>query len=123
MHIGNGGMPVVMLGPADELRLGHAQDQWLDLALPQALNLASLGLALFMLTVWLRRRTEVAMGCFGALALLAALRNLAYFSTVVVGPQGTLDWFFYSSQVFTAVLLGLMLLLLSLRLDALTTLR
>ena len=106
-HIGNGGMPVVVLGPVDELRLGHAQDQWLDVALPQALNLASLGLALFMLTVWLRRRTEVAMGCFGALALLAALRNLAYFSTVVVGPQGTLDWFFYSSQVFTAVLLGL----------------
>lgn len=106
-HAYNGGLSAPWLGPTDSLRRDHALQEALRVDLPQSLNLATLGLGLFMLTVWMRRRSEVGLGCFGALSLITALRNLAYFTTINVGPAGLLDWFFYSSQVATAVLLGL----------------
>jgi signal transduction histidine kinase/CheY-like chemotaxis protein len=75
--------------------------------IPTALNLASLGLAVFMLTVWLRRRSEVALGCFGAAALIMALRNLAYFIEIEPTPPGVMDGLLYLSHVANAVLFGL----------------
>jgi signal transduction histidine kinase/ActR/RegA family two-component response regulator len=106
-HAGNGVLSAPRLGPTDSLRRAHAFRELWDVDLPQSLNLASLGLGLFMLTVWIRRPVEVTLGCFGAMTLITALRNLAYFTTLDLAPPGLLDWFFYSSQVVTAVLLGL----------------
>lgn len=105
-HAGAGLLSAPLLGPTDSLRRGHSLLELLSLDLPQMLNLAVLGLALFMVTVWLRRRTEVALGCFGALSLVVALRNLAYFADLELTPGGLADWFFYTAQVATAVLLG-----------------
>jgi signal transduction histidine kinase len=105
-HYANGVLSAPLLGPVDAVRGAYAVDEFIRVGLPEMLNLASLGLALFMLTVWLKRRSEVALGSFAGLALLTGLRNLAYFTEVVVVPPGLLDWFFYSSQVFSAVLLG-----------------
>ena len=105
-HAGAGLLGAPLLGPTDSLRRGHTQRELLSIDLPQMLNLACLGLALFMATVWLRRRTEVALGCFGALSLVVALRNLAYFADLELTPGGLADWFFYTAQVATAVLLG-----------------
>ena len=105
-HAGTGLLGAPLLGPTDSLRRSHTVLEVLSLDLPQLLNLASLGLALFMVTVWLRRRTEVALGCFGVLSLVMAVRNLAYFADLELTPGGLADWFFYTAQVATAVLLG-----------------
>lgn len=106
-HAGNGALSAPLLAPTDSLRRKHALQELWSVDLPQSLNLASLGLGLFMLTVWARRPVEVALGCFGAMTLITALRNLAYFTSLNLVPPGFLDWFFYTSQVATAVLLGL----------------
>ena len=59
-----------------------------------------------MLLLWAVRRNERALGCFGLLALLATLRNQAYFSIAspVPGPLSSL--LFYLLQLLTVVLLG-----------------
>ena len=106
-HAGKGVLSAPVVGPTDSLRRAHAFTEVRSVDIPQALNLAILGLALFMLTVWLRRPGELALGCFGAAALIMALRNLAYFTAIDLAPPGLMDWFFYSAQVSTAVLLGL----------------
>ncbi len=105
-HAGAGLLSAPVLGPTDTLRRSHTMLELLNQDLPQALNLASLGLALFMLTVWLRRRSELALGCFGALSLVTALRNLGYFADLDLTPAGFADWFFYSTQVASAALLA-----------------
>lgn len=74
-HAGAGLLSAPVLGPTDALRRSHTMLELVNLDLPQMLNLASLGLALFMLTVWLRRRSERALGWFGALAPVTALRK------------------------------------------------
>ena len=101
-----GGLSPLVLGPTEMLRERHERLLLLDATVPQALNMAAAGLALFMLTIWWRRRSEVALGSFGALSLVGALRNYAYFSTGQFGPLWLLDWLFFSAQVCTVVLLG-----------------
>jgi len=105
-HAGSGLLSAPAIGPADSLRRSHAQLELVYRDIPRALNQASLGLALFMLVVWLRRRSEVALGCFGALSLLMALRNLAYFADQSIASGGVGDWAFYTAQVASVVLLG-----------------
>lgn len=105
-HYVNGMLSAAVLGRVDDVRGHVAVDNFTRVDLPKALNLASMGLALFMLTVWLRRRSEIELGSFAGLALVTGWRNLAYFSEMIVVPPMLLDWFFYSSQVATAVLLG-----------------
>jgi signal transduction histidine kinase len=78
----------------------------LDETLPRALNMATAGLALFMLAIWWRRRSEVALGAFGAMMLVAALRNYGYAGTYSLLPPWLLDWLVFSSQVVTTVMLG-----------------
>ena len=105
-HAGSGLLSAPLLGPTDSLRRSHALLELAQLGLPRLLNQAVLGLALFMLIVWLRRRSEVALGCFAALSLLMALRNLAYSTELALTPGSVADWLFYTAQVASVVLLG-----------------
>jgi signal transduction histidine kinase/CheY-like chemotaxis protein len=100
------GLSPIVLGPTATLRRIHQSFLLGDAILPQALNMAAAGLALFMLTIWWRRRSEVALGSFGALSLIGALRNYGYFGFGVVGLPAITDWLFFSAQVTTVVLLG-----------------
>ncbi len=50
-HPGKGELSAALLGPTDRLRRAQALEEVVSVDLPQFLNLGSLGLALFMLTV------------------------------------------------------------------------
>jgi signal transduction histidine kinase len=99
-----GELSPVQLGPATPLRTAYGRLLWWTVSLPQALNLASSGLSLFMLMVWCFRRSEVMLGFFGALWLLLSLRNLAYY---MLGSPLSPSWGefgFFMGQVSGAVL-------------------
>lgn len=100
------GLSRLTIGPMTEVLPGFRSAQrWHD-TLPQALNAASAGLALFMLLVWVWRRSEQVIGSFGAITLLASLRNLGYFSVDSPVPGTVSDVLFFSAQVLSAGLMG-----------------
>lgn len=101
------GMSEVLVGPMSELSQDHQRHLMSHVALPQALNLGAAALALFMVVIWWLRRTEVALGSFGALVLLGSIRNYGYFLDTALTSARASDWFFYSANVGIAVLLGL----------------
>jgi signal transduction histidine kinase/ActR/RegA family two-component response regulator len=101
-----GGLSAIVFGPTTGLRERYEHFVTRYATLPRALNMAAAGLALYMLTIWWRRRGELALGSFGALSLVGALRNYSYFGTVPLWSVAFTDWLYYSSQVATTVLLG-----------------
>ena len=100
------GMSVWILGPASALEPGFAWSRYRQETLPQLLNAASAGVALFVLLLWWVRRSDVAMGSFAALSLLMSLRNQGYLSLGSPFPVGVTDLLFFLAQVATALLLG-----------------
>ncbi len=102
-----GGLSTLALGPYPQLQPDFALFIALSQTLPESLNLAGAAFALFMLVIWWRRRSEAAIGWFGALCMLVSVRNFAYF--VVDGPSlptGLSSWLFYMAQVATVLLFG-----------------
>jgi signal transduction histidine kinase/CheY-like chemotaxis protein len=102
----NAGLSALTLGPALDLATDFQRQQQRHVALPQMLNVAGAGIALFMLLLWSRRRSETVLGSFGALGLLASLRNVAYFETGTVLPALWASWLYMLAQLVTALLLG-----------------
>jgi len=100
------GLSPVQLGPMSELREAYERHLLYRARWPQALNMAAAGLALLLLMIWWRRRSEVALGAFGGLALLTALRNYSYFLVAAIGPVPFGDWLIYGSHVWSVALLG-----------------
>ena len=100
------GMSAWMLGPVSALEAGYAWSRYRQETLPQMLNAASAGVALFVLLLWWVRRSDVAMGSFAALSLLMSLRNQGYLAAGSPFPSGMTDLFFFLAQVATPVLLG-----------------
>lgn len=103
---GAGGLSFAALGPRAALEPMHDLRWALNHGLPQALNLASAGLALFMLLIWAQRRGEVAIGCFGMLWLLTSLRNVAYYVEGAWVYSDAASWFFSCVHAWGASLLG-----------------
>ncbi|MFM2341502.1 MAG: hypothetical protein RLZZ592_1155 [Pseudomonadota bacterium] len=105
------GLSTLQIGPLSLLQPRHQQHlhQWVEV--PEGLNAAAAGVAGFMLLVGLLRRQELRMGCFGALALLASLRNLAYFSPGGPAPGPGVDLLFFLAQVSCVGLFGLFAML------------
>ncbi len=101
------GLSSMQIGPDDELLPGYRQDRWLDTSLPQMLNVVGATLACILLLLWWRRRQEVAMGWFGALWLIASLRNHDYFVAVSPLSDALSEWLYFSAQASTVGLLGL----------------
>ena len=109
-----GGLSTLELGPYPQLQPDFARFIALSQTLPESLNVAGAAFALFMLVIWWRRRSEVAIGWFGALCMLVSVRNFAYF--VVDGPSlpaGLSSWLFYMAQVATVLLFGMFALAFS----------
>ncbi len=102
----NAGLSPVDIGPALDLAADFQRQQQLAVGLPQLLNVGGAGVALFMLLLWVRRRSETVLGSFGALGLLASLRNVAYFETGTVLPTVWAGWLYMLAQLVTALLLG-----------------
>ena len=106
-YVMRAGMSDVTVGPMSTVKAAHQRYLQLNVALPQALNMATGGLALFMILIWWLRRSEVALGSFGALVLLGSVRNYSYFLDTALGSAQVGDWIFYSVNVVIAVLLGI----------------
>jgi len=100
------GMSPWLLGPEAELAEGFVWSQHRVTTMPQGLNFASAGVALFTLLLWWLRRSEVAMGSFAALALLTSLRNQGYYFVGSALPLALTDTLFFVAQVASVVLLG-----------------
>ncbi|HEX6364380.1 MAG TPA: hybrid sensor histidine kinase/response regulator [Albitalea sp.] len=103
-HAGRGGLSGIDIGPAARLDEAFRTHLLWHVDLPQALNMAAGGLAVFMLLVWWRRRSEVAIGSFGLLSLLGSLRNHAYYLHGTASPAVS-SLAFYLAQVATVALL------------------
>ncbi len=109
LRVDNGpraGLSVLNLGPADELagEFERAEMLWADL--PRWLNIGGASLSAFMLLIWWRRRSEVAIGCVGALWLLSSLRNYSYFTHNPLNSHVFVDWLYFSSFSVSTLLLG-----------------
>ena len=105
-HDYRAGLSVLRLGPERALWRFHVRDDALQLTLPRSLNLFGIGLALFIISIWWRRRSERALGLFAALLALLSVRNVAYSSTgTVVHTPGT-DVLFFLANVVAAMLLA-----------------
>ncbi|MCM5681787.1 hybrid sensor histidine kinase/response regulator [Schlegelella sp. S2-27] len=105
-YVMRAGLSQVNVGPMSALRQDHQRYLLSRVALPQALNLGAAALALFMMLIWWLRRSEVALGSFGALVLLGSVRNYSYFLDTAVTSARASDWIFYTANVASAVLLG-----------------
>ena len=101
------GLSPLEVGPMEALLPHHHQFLRWYVDLPRMLNAAGAGIALFMLVLWVYRRHETLLGSFGAVALLACLRNLSYYSPDSPLPGAWTDLLFYLAQVASAGLLGL----------------
>ncbi len=101
------GLSAPEIGPAPLMRTRFEQLLLWQETLPQALNLAAVGIAGLMLLIWWRRRSEAAVGSFGALSMVGALRNYAYLLHGKMLPAWLNDGLFYLAQVGTVVLFGL----------------
>jgi signal transduction histidine kinase/CheY-like chemotaxis protein len=109
-----GGVSALELGPQYRMRADFVRFVSLTETLPESLNIAGAAFGLFMLAVWWRRRSEVAIGWFGALCMLVSVRNYCYF--VIDGvpvPAGLSNWLFYMAQLGSALLFGWFALALS----------
>jgi signal transduction histidine kinase len=101
------GLSELRIGLQDQLIDDFLWDYQWDVSLPQFLNAASAGTALFMAMLWWRRRRDVALGAFAGFSLLASLRNLAYFNSSPIGSTALTDALFFALQAATVVLAGL----------------
>ena len=109
IHIGaavGGGLSALTLGPVETLEADFRRSQLRQVSLPQIANIAAGGVSLFMLLIWWRRRSEAAIGSFGALCLLASVRNYAYFVTASPLPSPWASWLYMLAALLTTVLLG-----------------
>lgn len=109
LRVDNGpraGLSALNLGPAEEMtgEFERAEMLWADL--PRWLNIGGAALSAFMLLIWWRRRSEVAIGCVGALWLLSSLRNYSYFTHNPVNSHAFVDWLYFSSFAVSVLLLG-----------------
>ncbi len=109
LRVDNGpraGLSVLNLGPADEMagQFERAEMMWADL--PRWLNIGGAALSAFMLLIWWRRRSEVAIGCVGALWLLSSVRNYSYFTHNPMNSHAFADWLYFTSFAVSTLLLG-----------------
>jgi signal transduction histidine kinase/CheY-like chemotaxis protein len=101
------GLSGIEIGPMPVMRERFQRYMLLNVSLPQAMNLACAGVALLLILVWWQRRSEVALGSFGVLALIGALRNYSYFVPPAMGSVQIWDWVFFAVQAWTLVLFGI----------------
>jgi signal transduction histidine kinase len=79
-HSSRGGLSTVMLGPADAMAPDYRGRRQLAVMLPIWLNVAGAALAVFLVLIWWRRRSESLLGSFGALWGLVAACNITHYS-------------------------------------------
>jgi signal transduction histidine kinase/ActR/RegA family two-component response regulator len=71
-----GGMSPLRVGPAEWVRVAYARSETFGFTVPQSLNVGATVLAIFMLTIWVRRRSETELGAFCGLMAVVSIRNV-----------------------------------------------
>jgi signal transduction histidine kinase len=99
-----GGLSTVVIGPAEEMTAGYLTQLRLSVLLPIWLNVAGAALAVFLLLIWWRRRSERLLGSFGALWLLIAACNIAHYNMVDAASPLAVAAFFALQVVAGALL-------------------
>lgn len=107
MAVGSGaGLSPIELGPMAVLQPAYAWYWNLAVGLPQMLNVAGGGLALFMLLVWWQRRSELLIGTFALYWILQCVRNINYYPSGAPLPPDLANWLFFSIHAWNASLFG-----------------
>ena len=106
------GLAGVHIGPDATLLPAYEGARWLDTRGPQYLNIAGAALAGCMLLLWWRRRQERAAGLFGALWLIASLRNFDYYVSSSPLSPALSAWLYYAALCSHVALLVLFALAL-----------
>ena len=101
------GMSSVLVGSAKELLPGYRQYLFFIDDLRNTLNIAALVFGLLMLQIWFARPTEKATGIFALFCVLSSVRSSLYFSEMAWITSPVMDWFFFSVNAATPLLLGL----------------
>lgn len=102
-----GGLSQPQIGPTADLRAEFLVRQVLARWVPVGLNLACITFSLFLVALWWQRRQEHAIGLFGALYMLTAMRNLSYFVEVELGTSPRFDsWAHLSIHTASVWLIG-----------------
>ncbi|MBZ2188985.1 hybrid sensor histidine kinase/response regulator [Alcanivorax sp. JB21] len=107
------GMAGLVFGPAADVRPGYGRYVFLTSGIRAALNVAAMVFGLLMLQIWLARRSEKAIGVFGLLCVLSSMRTELYFSEYALIARPFFDWFFFSVNAVTPLLLALFSMLFS----------
>lgn len=114
VEVGSGaGLSPIELGPMAALQPAYAWYWNLSVGLPQVLNIAGAGLALFMLLVWWQRRSEIVIGTFALYWILQSVRNINYYPSGAPFPPDLANWFFFSIHAWTTTLFGLLAMALA----------
>lgn len=116
-HSGRGGLSTLMLGPAGAMLDGYRAGLHLSVTLPIWLNVAGAALAVFMLLIWWRRRSERLLGSFGAVWILIAACNITHYQ--MVGTPSTLQMTaLYIAQLLSGAMLCRTAMVLAVRRQA-----
>ena len=99
------GLAGVGFGDHDLLAQAHQRHQLWRIDVPRVVNLLAMAVSAVLLAIWWLRRSEVALGQFGAPFLITSFRNVAYFAELLI-PAALADW-----RQFGGVLCGSLLLL------------
>lgn len=103
---GRGGMSPLRIGPADWVRMAYVRAETFGFTVAQSLNVGATVLALFMLTIWVRRRSEAELGAFCGLLAVVSIRNIVITG---VGNAWHTIWtniFLFVANVASVVLLA-----------------
>jgi signal transduction histidine kinase/CheY-like chemotaxis protein len=106
-HSSLGGLSAPLIGRLADVSSGHAAQVFLTETLPLGINVVAATFAAFLTLIWLKRRSEVAMGMLGLLCLVVSIRNCAYY--VVHGPTFPPElsaFLYFTAQTLATVLLG-----------------
>jgi signal transduction histidine kinase/CheY-like chemotaxis protein len=99
------GLAGVSFGDRGLLAQAHQRYLLWQVDAPQIVNLLAMAVSTVLLLIWWLRRSEVALGLFGALFLITSFRNYGYFAELLI-PAALADW-----MQFGGVLCGSLLLL------------
>lgn len=102
-----GGLSAPLIGRVVDVNPGHKAQVFLTETLPLGINVVGATFAAFLTLIWLKRRSEVAMGMLGLLCLVVCVRNCAYY--VVHGPTFPPEFsafLYFVAQTLATVLLG-----------------
>ena len=102
-----GGLSQPIIAPADDLNWGFVLQSFFSQQLPLMINIVAAAFATFLIVIWMRRRSEVAMGALGLLCVVVSVRNCTYY--IVHGPTlgATMSaWLYFTAQTTSTVLLG-----------------